>query len=447
LEDAPFKLRESVAAMVSGLVSHAETHRVQLRVRIEQDVPEQLTADGPRLMQALRNIAEAAMATLVAEATNDSGAEATSGGGGPAKIERNAELSLTIAPEYTSESLIHLAFSVELRGGTRARTMPASSTMQIALARQIVRALGEGGAGKLEHEERKTGAHWQFTAAMPFDNTRTTPARPTIVSLTSLPVLIVSSDIEERKQLAEVTKSWRMLPREADNAAVALQLLERMARDGAPIPLVITSNRLRTQDGFLLSFRIKHHPALKQTAIILLANEGRPGDAIACRENGISAYLRQPIAAQQLNEAITAILDMQDDAEATATLITRHSLREQKKAAVLIIDAARDNAMFAAAGLKKRDYRVVMVSNASEALEAMVQETFDVIIVDPSDAGFSANVVETLRAAVGEARAQPRVLFAGESPLASGSAYDGMVLKPFAKDSLVNAVSSIVGAN
>ncbi|MCE2990428.1 MAG: response regulator [Burkholderiales bacterium] len=440
LEPAPFRLRESVAAMVAGLVSHAENHRVQLRVRIEQDVPEQLTADGPRLMQALRNIAEAAMATLVVEAATESTAD------GASKRDHAAELNLSIAPEYTSESLIHLAFAVELRGGVRARTMPASSTMQLALARQIVRAFGENGAGKLEHDERKTGAHWQFTAALPFDNTRINLPRPTIVSLTSLPVLIVSGNTEERKQLAEMAKSWRMLPREADNAAVALQLLERMAREGSPIPLVITANQLRTQDGFLLAFRIKNHPALKQTAIILLANQGRPGDAIACRENGISAYLRQPIAAQQLNEAITAILGMQDDAEATATLITRHSLREQKKAAVLIIDAARDNAMFAAAGLKKRDYRVVLVSGADEAREAMVQETFDIIVVDPVQAGFPDNVVGHLREAVGEDRAQPRILFAGESPLASGSPYDGMVLKPFAKDSLVNAVEAIVGA-
>ena len=38
-----------------------------------------------------------------------------------------------------------------------------------------------------------------------------------------------------------------------------------------------------------------------------IAAEGRPGDAIACRENGISAYMRYPINERQLNEAIVAV--------------------------------------------------------------------------------------------------------------------------------------------
>jgi CheY-like chemotaxis protein/PAS domain-containing protein len=447
LEIAPFRLRERLAEMIARATNKAEHRHVQLKIRVEQDIPDELTGDAARLMLVLRNLLDYA---IESSPSVDAAAALYTG---DKQTDRRAEVTLVIAPEYTAEQQIHISFAVEQlirQGTTKPKILPASAAMQLALARQIVRALGNKTAdrvaeNKLDMQERKLGTSFQFTAAFPFTTSKSPKARPTFVTLTGVPILIVSENIEERTQLAEVVKSWRMVPREADNANVALRLLTRMAKEENPIPLVITSNQLTTLDGFALAFRIKHHPHLKQTAIIMLAVDGKPGDAITCRENGISAYLRQPVADQQLNEAITAVIGAQDDAEATATLITRHSLREQKKAAVLIIGAARDQTMYAAGALKKNDYRVVVVASASEAFEAMIQEQFDVVVVDPIDAGFveGINIVATIKSHVGEGREVPKILLASESPLDGKTAFDGLVLKPFAKDSILNAVAGL----
>lgn len=434
LEASQFSLRESVAVMISSIVTRAEKMHVQLRVRIEQDVPDKMIGDGARLILALRNLIDSALLSLPDVLTTQG--------------EKPPTLTLTIAPEYESDAQIHLAFAIELlaRGSAaKPKTLSPSAVMQLALARQIVRALADG-KGKIETIERKLGVTYTFTAAFPFDASRPPKPRPTFVTLTGLPVLIVSENIEERKQLSDWMKSWRMLPREADNATMALRLLNRMAGENSPMPLVVTTNRLSGQDGFLLAFRIKQHPHLKQTAIIMLATSGKPGDAITCRENGISAYLRQPVVPLQLNEAITAVMGAEDDATATATLITRHSLRELKKASVLIIDRDRDQAMFAAGGLKKRDYRVALASDAAEAFAAMVQEEFDVIVVDPDGAAFEegTTIVAALLNNVGTDRPSPKILLASESPAIDLAGYDGFVLKPFAKESLVNAVMDIL---
>jgi CheY-like chemotaxis protein/PAS domain-containing protein len=429
LQSAPFRLRENIAAMMASLVTHAEQRHVQLRLRIEQDVPDRMTGDSARLMLSLRNLLDAALATFPTEQ-------------GDGKLPK---LTLIIAPEYESDGRIHLAFTVEPTiHNVKPQPLPPSAVMQIALARQIVRAMVKD--GRIEATERKTGVSYQFTAAFPFDATKPPKPRPTFVTLSSLPALIVSSDPLERKQLADWMKSWRMLPREADNTTMAIQLLIRMAEEGNPLPLVITSNQLPVQDGFLLSFRIKQHPLLKQTAVIMLATGGKPGDAIMCRENGISAYLRQPVAPQQLNDAISAVLGAQDDAEATTTLITRHSLRESKKASVLIIDAAKDQAMFAAAGLKKRDYRVVVSASADEAYNAMLAEEFNVVVVDPEGCGFVADshVIEQIKQLIGSDRPIPTILLSGETPPVGEHGFSGFVLKPYAKDSIVNAVADLL---
>lgn len=441
LDLQPFRLRESLAAMIDRVAYQAELAGVDLKIRVEQDVPDKLIGDGPRLVLALRNLIDS---ILSSSATGD----------------RGGEVLLTVSPEYTADALIHLIFLVEhqlANGELRPRVSSATSAMRLGLARPIVRAMGavaekndEGESardanGKIEIIERKSGCEYRFNAVFSFERSSDPRQRPTFVSLTSLSALIVSADQAERKTLADLMKSWRMLPREADSATMALQLLNRMADEGYPIPLVITSNNLPIQDGFLLAFRIRNTPKLKTTAVLMLATSGKPGDAIQCRESGISVYLRQPLAPEQLNEALLAVIGSKDDAPVDATLITRHSLREAKRGSVLVIDADKDQSMLVAAGLKKRDYRVSVVTNAPDAYHAMAQEEFNVIVVDPENAGFddAQGVLNSIRAHVGRGRQQPHVLLATESPPAAPSAYDGMVLKPYAKDSLVNAIADL----
>jgi CheY-like chemotaxis protein len=99
-----------------------------------------------------------------------------------------------------------------------------------------------------------------------------------------------------------------------------MALLERLREEGSPIPLVILANRLALQDGFLLAFRIKNDKRYRSTLVMMLASEGKPGDAIACRENGIAAYMRYPINDRQLNEAIVAVTGASVDSDETPTL-------------------------------------------------------------------------------------------------------------------------------
>jgi CheY-like chemotaxis protein len=87
----------------------------------------------------------------------------------------------------------------------------------------------------------------------------------------------------------------------------------------------------------------------------------------------------------------------------------------------------------------------VVVTSAEEAFEAMAQEQFNVVVVDPIDAGFveGINVVATIKSHVGEGREVPKILLASESPLDGKTAFDGLVLKPFAKESILNAVADL----
>jgi CheY-like chemotaxis protein len=241
-----------------------------------------------------------------------------------------------------------------------------------------------------------------------------------------------------------------MVPLEADNAPMALALLERLEQEASPVPLVIVSNRLPVQDGFLLAFRIKHHPQLRSTLVMMLAHEGKPGDAIACRENGIAAYMRYPINDRQLNEAIVAVTGAAVDSEETPTLVTRHSLREQRKGAtVLLVDPSRDSQILAAHVLGRLDCAVVVAQDLAEALAALDQDVYDVVIVDTALPGLGGDdVPKTLRARIQRDAASVRLVAATADPSPrfdaqkKAAGFDATLAKPFHRESLLEQVKA-----
>ena len=213
---------------------------------------------------------------------------------------------------------------------------------------------------------------------------------------------------------------------------------------------MIVSNRLAVQDGFLLAFRIKNHAKFRSALVMMLATDGRPGDAIACRENGIAAYMRYPIGDRQLNEAIVAVTGASVDVDETPTLVTRHSLREQRKGAtILLIDPNRESQILASHILGRQDCSVVAAQDLAEATAALDQDMYDVVLVDTSLPGLTGDdAAKLLRARI--TRDADKAIFVAvsldhspkyrEAKLKVG--FNATIAKPFRKDDLMALLAS-----
>ncbi|MEO5692289.1 MAG: response regulator [Usitatibacter sp.] len=368
-----FRLRASLAELISRVAATAEEKKCHLRIKVEQDVSDALEGDIDRLQLILKNLLDNAFVLMP-----------------------GAEIALHIMPEYTTETGIQLSFSV-VASGSVAQASGAKSAdagMGVAVAKFMVAAMG----GKLAIALRAGAeALYSFSIEFPVLPTPAAPERASYASLVALSVLVVSGDPAQRLHLSNLLRGWRMVPLEADNASMAMALLERLEEENNPIPLVILANQLPVQDGFLLAFRIKHHARFHSTLVMMLCSEGRPGDAIACRENGISAYMRYPIGDRQLNEAVIAVTGASVDAEETPTLVTRHSLREQRKGAtILLVDRSRDSQILAAHILGRHDCSVVVAQDLAEAIAALDQDVYDLVLVDTTLAGLTGEDAATL---------------------------------------------------
>jgi PAS domain S-box-containing protein len=425
LDKSEFNLRDALAGLVEHVAALAEDKQLQLRLRVEQDVPLFIKGDAARLMLVLRNLLECIVAAT------DAGTAGAS------------EVGLVVATEYASEGKVHLNFSLEASSAGKAAKLRAYAPiglMQIAVARQLVKAMG----ADIQTLHRKDASGMAFAVAFPSHDKKEPKVRPKFLTLTGLPALIVSADAAQRHELATLMRSWRMLPYEADNATMAIQLLLRQEAEGKPIPLVIVSNDLPIQDGFLLAFRIKNHAKLRHTLVMMLAKSGKPGDATACRENGIAAYLRHPVSDAQLNEAIMAVAGVSEgkDSDATHTLITRHSLRESRRATILLIDQDRETQIAAGNIVRKRGYMLTEAEDAEQAIDALEEEVYDLILVDTATPGLE-DATKSLRSLI-QKNADTVIIVAISDDASEKnrkkcekSGFDGFLAKPLEKESLL----------
>jgi CheY-like chemotaxis protein len=148
---------------------------------------------------------------------------------------------------------------------------------------------------------------------------------------------------------------------------------------------------------------------------------------------------------RQLNEAIVAVTGASADAHETPTLVTRHSLREQRKGAtVLLIDRSRDSQILAAHVLGRLDCNVVVAHDLEEATAALEQDVYDLVIADTSLAGLGgADAAQALRGLM--SRDPEATVLAAASLEHSPSwraarmkeGFNTTIAKPFRKDDLV----------
>src|SRR5437764_2444213 len=211
--------------------------------------------------------------------------------------------------------------------------------------------------------------------------------------LRNLHALIVDDNATNRRVLQGMLSRWGMKPTAVDSGKSALQAMEIAKSTGHPFPLILLDGQMPEMDGFTLAEHIHRDPELAAATIMMLTSAGHLGDAERCRKLGITGYLVKPVRQSELLDAICHLLGGEAKKEAVS-LVTRHSLREVKKRARILL--AEDNAVnrtLAIRLLEKRGYTVGVAANGREAVTALEKENFDAVLMDvqmPEMDGFEA---------------------------------------------------------
>ena len=381
LESIPFDISKVVHATASLLAVRAREKHLELLAEVAPDVPRIVRGDPTRLRQVLMNlIGNAIKFTEQGEVVVSVSAAATNGSVGLRFAVRDTGIG--IASEH-----IGTVFKEFTQADSTMTRRYGGTGLGLAISQRLVRLMG--GAITVRSELGR-GSEFSFTISLPVE---TAPAsRSTgLAALGGRRMLIVDDNQTNRRILREMLAAEGVNVDEASSAAEGLDALRRIRYD-----LAILDVQMPDMDGFQLVTAVRGEKKIARTRLLMLTSAGQRGDGERCRELGIRAYLTKPLSRADLLEALGTVLEAPDDGGGSE-VITRHTIAESRRSLrVLLAEDNPVNQQVAVAMLVKRGHEVHVSSNGREAVDAVTERDYDVVLMDiqmPEMDGFEATHV------------------------------------------------------
>ncbi|MCA9470688.1 MAG: response regulator [Nitrospira sp.] len=223
---------------------------------------------------------------------------------------------------------------------------------------------------KLEKQEHR------FEAQQPFED-----------ELQGVRICCVDDHSTNRYLLTQYAQDWGMEAVTASTPAEALAILHAGVARGKPFDLAILDFHMPGMDGVTLARAIKGDPALSFTKLILLSSLGKPEDSTKSSERGLEAYLSKPVRKKALAQCLATVMHAPTNARHEG----ERSMKQAKPgdadvshpaSRILVVDDQHVNQQLAMLRLEGWGHRVDVVSNGKEAVEAVRDVPYDLILMD-----------------------------------------------------------------
>ncbi len=384
MEQLEFDIRESLGGFLKPLALGAHRKGLELAYHVDAAVPEKMVGDPGRLRQIIVNLV-----------------------GNAVKFTHEGEVVVRVDREMGTEGRICLRFSVADTGigiplSRQARIFEPFTQADGSIARQyggtglglvISRALAELMGGRMWVESRPDqGSVFHFEALFaPADASGTPSQAECAIPLKGLSVLIVDGNATSRRILTDILLDWNIRVIAVSNTADALDLLAD-AGGSAPFAVVLADADLPDGNGYELAGRIHetHGPDIR--VILMLKASSHQAVQNSTGEDWGTAFIHKPIRPSDLLDVLMDVLS-----ETTTINPAPECLRARtnmpagasdplplpKKGLRILL--AEDNAVnrkLALLMLEKAGYAAKTVENGKEALRALQEDVFDLVLMD-----------------------------------------------------------------
>ncbi len=446
LDSTPFDLHREVSDAVRVMAIQASRRGNELMVDFDADVPRWVEGDPGRLRQIITNLVGNAV-----KFTEDGEVEVgvrlmeDSGDAGAARIRMTVRDSgIGIA-----EDKLALIFQEFSQADASVSRRYGGTGLGLAISRRLVDLMG--GEMQLASKEGE-GSTFTFDVVLrpcdPPPEARL-PADAGPVDLSDLRVLVVDDNHTNRRILRGVLGEAGATVHQADSGAAALHRLDELDASRTPPGLIVMDVQMPEMDGLQVIERLRNDPNHEQFSripILVLTSANRTEDARRVRELGVEGYFLKPLPRPDLLRAVAGIradrTEKPDDDGARAGANLGAHLRRHR---VLVVEDNPVNRMVACATLEKAGYRVEVATNGLEAVAAVRDDEFQLVLMDiqmPEMDGLEATRVIRDLEAEQERRRLPIIALTAhaleeERERCLGAGMDDFLAKPFRAEELL----------
>lgn len=376
LDQTEFNLEQTIRDTTRALALRAHQKGLELAVHIEPDTPTWIVGDAGRLRQILNNlIGNAIKFTDQGEVVVHVNVEDWPDDG---VCLHFAVRDTGIGIAKDKQQMIFEAFAQADMSSTRRHT---GTGLGLAICSLLVNLM----RGRIWVEsDLGCGSTLHFTAQFGVAKSEATLTTPiNIEQLHNMPVLVVDDNATNRLILKETLTNWQMKPTLAETGAVAIERLKQAYHAGQRFPLVLLDGHMPDMDGFMVAEQIKQHDELADVTIMMLTSDDQAGDLQRCRELGISLYLIKPITQSDLLDAIIQALgsSQPEDRPSSASPEPEWGL-SHRPLRILVAEDNSVNQKLMQSLLTKWGHTCVIANNGRDALAALQQQPFDLILMD-----------------------------------------------------------------
>ena len=371
LESMAFEPESIVDDAVDLVSERVRGKALQLMSSIGEGVPVRVLGDPGRLRQVLLNLLNNSVKfTEHGEVRVKVDLQATEGDTAMLRFEIS-DTGIGIAPEIQSK--LFEAFTQADSSTTRRF---GGTGLGLAICKKLVTAMG-GEIGV--NSQIGQGATFWFTVRLVVTAPSPAPAR----SLNGKRALIIDDNEVNRRIFCEQLGRAGMVVEAVAGLSPALVELHSASLCDEQFDVILLDMQMPDVDGITLASIVRSDPHWKKVPIILATSGmSQPADTLA--KAGIAACLLKPIRRRHLIDTIERLLhpDSKESKPAPLPLEAATTSIQGRNVHVLVAEDNPINQKLMRLLLGRLGYRVDMVSNGAEALQAARSVPYDVILMD-----------------------------------------------------------------
>ncbi|MGO9265688.1 MAG: response regulator [Candidatus Binataceae bacterium] len=386
LEERDFELGAAIESVIALFADQAQHKGVELASYVDAEVPGLLRGDPARLCQLLMSLVGNAVKFTPA-------GEVTLRVGLVSDAREDVTLRFAVKDSGVGIPLSGQRHLFQAFGRAEAATTRqfGGSGLGLAICAQLVELMDgnigvESGAGE--------GALFWFTAKLRKPSAAAMPRGPAGAALDGMRMLVNDQSPTAARLVQEHAHAWGIQCDLAASAAATMVALKTAAATGQPYAVALLEIPDRSPGSLTLARAIKADPALARTRVLGMYALGAHPDERRTRAAGIRAVLAKPIKQTQLFNLLSIIRQTVGETAALRSdqdparrrrgrAIASHLPPEVRaRTRILLVEDSPVNQRVQMRILERIGFAADTVNNGQEALAALEQHPYDIILMD-----------------------------------------------------------------